>query len=295
MAPASNLRGIAFLLIGAGVFVLNDSLMKLAFSDAPPFQVLFMRGIAGCLWALPVIAAMGNLRDMPRALNSWVLLRGALEVGAILAFITALPRVPIGDLTAIFQTTPLIIVMGMALLHGERVGLHRWGLILMGFSGAMMVAQPGNVGASPYALLGFLVAFFAALRDLAGRRAPADIPVLVATFATMVLVLTAAAIAGALFETWVAPTARATKLMAAAGLFMMLGHMFTFLAFRHASAQAVAPFYYGFMIWAVALGYFIFGDVPNWLAVAGMSIVLASGLAVLMSERNAAAGEPPPM
>ena len=292
MSSQTNLRGIGFLLAGAGVFVLNDCLMKLAFSDAPKFQVLFMRGVAGCLWALPVIAAMGDLGHLPRAVNRWVMLRGLLEVGAILCFIVALPLVSIGDLTAIFQTTPLIIVLGMALLHGERVGLHRIGLIVMGFSGALMVAQPGGADASPYALLGFGVAFYAAMRDLAGRRAPKDIPVLVATFSTMVLVLSAAAVCGILFESWVAPTSRAIGLMTAAGLFMMLGHTFTFLAFRHASAQAVAPFYYGFMIWAVVLGYFIFGDVPNWLAVGGMCIILVSGLVILTNERGKAASQP---
>lgn len=289
MATQSNLHGIIFLIIGAGVFVLNDSLMKLAIHDAPPFQVLFMRGVSGCLWALPVIMAMGNLKDLPAAFNRWVLLRGALEVVAILCFIIALPRVPIGDLTAIFQTTPLLIILGMALIHGERVGMDRVALIIFGFSGALMVAQPGGIGASPYALIGFIVALFAAMRDLAGRRMPGSVPVLVATLATMVLVMLAAAGVGAVAETWVMPSGRVIGLMAAAGLFMMLGHTLTFLAFRHASAQAVAPFYYAFMIWAVFLGFVIFGDVPNWLSLAGMIVVLASGLGVIMLERRAPA------
>ena len=76
-------------------------------------------------------------------------------------------------------------------------------------------------------------------------------------------------------------------LMAGAGLFMMLGHMFTFLAYRNASAQAVAPFYYAFMIWAVFMGYVIFRDVPNTYAIDGMLLILASGLGIVYLERKA--------
>jgi drug/metabolite transporter (DMT)-like permease len=291
MAAPSNLKGIAFLLAGAGVFVLNDSLMKLALSDAPPFQVLSMRGIAGCLWALPVLAAMGALKDLPRALDRWVILRALLEVVAIMAFIVALARVPIGDITAIFQITPLLIVVGMAVLHGEHVGPARLALIGLGFAGALMVAQPGAPTASPYALLGFVVALAAALRDLAGRRIPQRTPVLVSTFATIVLVMGVAAAWSFALEDQVAPTGRHLLLMGAAGLLVMLGHMFTFLAYRHANAQAVAPFYYSFMIWAVIAGAAIFGDWPNMLAFAGMALILASGLAVVYLERRTTAAQ----
>jgi drug/metabolite transporter (DMT)-like permease len=70
---------------------------------------------------------------------------------------------------------------------------------------------------------------------------------------------------------------------------MMLGHMFTFLAYRNASAQAVAPFYYAFMIWAVVLGFMIFGDVPNLLSTCGMALILASGLGIVYLERRSSA------
>lgn len=84
-------------------------------------------------------------------------------------------------------------------------------------------------------------------------------------------------------------------LMAGAGLLMMLGHMFTFLAYRNASAQAVAPFYYAFMIWAIVLGYLIFGDVPNSLSVSGMALILASGLGIIYLERHLSKNRPQPI
>ena len=67
----------------------NDSCMKLAFADAPPFQVLVMRGIAACCGASQLSIA-GLIRDLPKAFNRWVLLRSFSEVVAILSFILAL-------------------------------------------------------------------------------------------------------------------------------------------------------------------------------------------------------------
>ena len=100
------------------------------------------------------------------------------------------------------------------------------------------------------------------------------------------MVMSGAAIVGLSAETWIIPKPYHIILMAGAGLFMMLGHMFTFLAYRNASAQAVAPFYYAFMIWAVILGYAIFRDVPNTYAFAGMLLILESGLGIVYLERK---------
>jgi drug/metabolite transporter (DMT)-like permease len=286
MTQSSNLRGIAFMLAGAGTFVLNDSFMKLALADLPPYEVLTLRGISGTICALVVMAAMGDLTKLPSAFNRWVLLRGILEVGAILTYILALAHAPIGDVTAIFQITPLLVILGMVFLHREETQVMRLVLVALGFAGALLVAQPGSGVTSPYLMFAFATALFAALRDLAGRRVSSAIPALLATFITIVMVMSSAAVVGVSAESWLMPSARHIILMAGAGLFMMLGHMFTFLAYRNASAQAVAPFYYAFMIWAVVMGFMIFGDVPNTLAMAGMLLILASGLGIVYVERR---------
>jgi drug/metabolite transporter (DMT)-like permease len=288
MSQTSNLRGIAFMSAGAFTFVLNDSFMKLALADLPPYEVLFLRGISGTFCALIMMLAMGDLPKLPTAFNRWVFLRGILEVGAILTYILALSHAPIGDVTAIFQTTPLLVILGMIFVHKEKTAVLRFGLVVAGFLGALLVAQPGSSVTSPYLSLAFVTALAAALRDLAGRRVSSAIPALLATFITIVMVMTAGGLIGVFFEVWVMPNQHHTMLLAGAGLFMMLGHMFTFLAYRNASAQAVAPFYYAFMIWAVVMGYMIFGDVPNTLAMLGMLLILATGLAIIYLEKKSA-------
>lgn len=282
----SNLVGIGYLVLGAFCFVLNDSLMKLVMTDLPPYQVLTMRGFFGAVFLFPMLSFSGQLRDVRSGLNRYVLLRGLLEVGAILAFIITLANAPIADVTAIFQTTPLLIVLGMAIIHREPLQGFRIALVITGFAGALMVAQPGGADSSPIAMLAFLTAFFAASRDLVGRHIPETTPVLVSTLATVLLVLAAALAVGLVAEDWRLPSGMNYATMSIAGLLMAFGHVFTFLAYKRADAQAVAPFYYSFMIWALLLGYFLFGEVPNSIALAGMALILCSGIAIIWRERR---------
>ena len=80
--------------------------------------------------------------------------------------------------------------------------------------------------------------------------------------------------------------------MAIAGLFLMFGHALIFLAFRISPARVVAPFTYSFMLWAGLSGYFLFGQLPNALAICGMVLILLAGLAVVLLEGRTRQGDP---
>jgi len=284
MALSQNFRGIAAILVATGSFVANDTCMKLALEDAPPFQVLVMRGIAAIIWCLPVIFALGLIRELPKAFHPWVLLRSGCELLAILAFITALANMPIADVTAIAQISPLIVLLGMWVFFGEKVGGLRLFLVGLGITGALMVAQPGGVASSPFAIFGFLTAVGAAFRDILSRKVPARTPALAVTFSTLFIVMVGALVMSFLFETQVAPTFRHGWLMFIAGFFLMCGHSFIYMAYRMSPARVVAPFNYAFMIWAGISGVLVFGQIPNALAIAGMALIMAAGLAVVFLE-----------
>ena len=160
-------------------------------------------------------------------------------------------------------------------------------LIALGITGALLIAQPGSSSASPYAVFGFLTAIGSALRDLTGRKVPHNIPGLVVALATIVTVMATAGIATVTFETWAPPSNIHMLMMLAAGLFLVGGHTFVFLAFRFAKAAAVAPFYYTFTLWAVLSGLVVFGDIPNWLSMIGIGLILASGLASIALDQRA--------
>jgi len=275
----------------AALFVGNDTLMKLAMLDGlPPYETLCLRGCAAIVWCLAALAVTGNLRYLPMAFNRFALGRAAFETVAILLFIAALAKMPIGDLTALLQTTPLMVMVGAAIAFGEKIGWLRIGLILLGFAGALLVAQPGAASASPLAPLGLLAAVFAAVRDLVGRRIPHEVPTLVATMTTLVMVMLAAAGVMLVLEEPQMPTEGMVTKIAGAGLLLMCGHVAIFLAFRLATVAAVTPFYYSFTLAAVISGLVVFAEVPNWLAVIGMVLILTAGVGVIYADERGRQG-----
>jgi drug/metabolite transporter (DMT)-like permease len=279
------------MIVATATFVANDTCMKLAMAEAPPMQVLVRRGVAACLWCLPLLLLLGHGHAIARVFDRWVLLRCLCEIAAILAFVVALRSMAIADITAIAQIAPLLVLAGAALIWREPIGPARLVLVALGIAGALLVAQPGSGAASLLALLGFATAAGAAARDLVSRRVPRAIPALVVTFATLVTVMLAAAAVGLASEDWIAPTGRHIALMAAAGLFLMFGHLFVFLAYRLAPPRVVAPFFYCLTLWAAISGILVFGDIPNAPAIAGMALIVASGLAVLLFEGRSRRGE----
>lgn len=277
----SAVRGPLFMVIATGSYLINDTLMKLATVGLPPYEVLMLRGIAACLWCIPLLAALGYLRHLPLIVERRVLLRNLFELGAILSYVVALANMPIADATALGQITPLLLLVGASILFGERIGGLRMGLIGLGFFGALMVAQPTMEGISIYALLALANAVLGAARDLAGRRVAAAVPGMIVATSAAVLVLCGAIAAHLLFEEWVAPPIGHLLLLTASGLFLVFGHFFIFMAYRVGPSASVAPFYYCFTVWAVISGIVVFDQFPNTLAIVGILLVVASGLVIV--------------
>jgi len=276
------LRGIAFMVLSTGFFSANDAFMKLSTVGLPPFEVVFLRGVMGSLWALPVVLLTGNGPALPHIVNRWVLLRNCFELMAVLCFVVALANMPIADLAALGQISPMLLLIGVALLYRDPIGWVRALLIAIGFIGAICVAQPGANGISLFAVLGLGCAVGTAFRDIAGRKVSPAIPTLVVAYGTLLLVMVGAGIAMLSFEHWVVPDGQHLLFLACSGLLLSLGHYFIFLSYRTGATAAVAPFYYMFAIWAVCSGALVFGTFPNALALIGIVLIVLSGVAVVL-------------
>src|SRR6476620_9435661 len=244
-----TIRGPLFMIVSTGSYLVNDTMMKLATAGLPSYEVLFLRGVAAALWGFPLLFLLGYGKQIPLIFDGHVLRRNLLELAAI--------------------------------LFGERIGGQRMALIGLGFIGALMVAQPTMQGISVYALLALGNAALSAARDLAGRRVSAEVPGMIVAISAVVVVLIGAGAAHLASERWVMPEARHLLLLAGAGLFLIFGHFFIFMAYRVGPTSAVAPFYYCFTVWADISGLLVFGQFPNALAVCGILLVVTSGLAIV--------------
>jgi drug/metabolite transporter (DMT)-like permease len=282
----SDLSGIAAMLAATATFVVGDSFMKLVTEDLPPFEVLFLRGIAAGLACAVLLIGRGEWRAVSGILEPRALLRAAAETLCTLCYVVALARMPIADVIAILQTVPLIVILGAALLLRERIGPLRIALVVVGFAGALMVAQPGASGVSPAALLAFGAALMGAARDLIGRSVPTRIPVTVVNFATMLMMIVAAGALSLGVETWMAPTGRHLAYIGFAGLFVAFGHVGLLLAYRLGRPASVAPFFYSFALWGVVSGLIVWGALPNAPALAGIALIAGSGIAIVVLDQR---------
>jgi drug/metabolite transporter (DMT)-like permease len=274
-------RGPLYMTLSTCAYVVNDALMKLATEGLPPYEVLMLRGVWASLWGLPLLLILGLGRKLGGMFERRVVVRNLAELVAVLFYVVALANMPIADVIAIVQMNPLLVILGSALIMREPVGGLRLVLIGCGFVGALMVAQPGGA-VSGYALLAFGTAVFAACRDLIGRGVPAAVPGLVVALSCSVIVLVGAGAVHLAAEDWVAPGGRNLALLAGSGLFLFVGHFFVFMAYRVGPTRVVAPFFYTFSVWAVIAGVVVFGELPNGLALIGIALVVASGLAVVL-------------
>jgi drug/metabolite transporter (DMT)-like permease len=288
VALSPNLRGSLLMAVAMAGFTMNDTITKAVSSEMNFGQVMLVRG----LFAIALIAALAWHQRAVRPLRTLmvkpVALRVAGEVGGTVSFLAAIVHLPLANTAAIFQALPLAITLGAALIFGEPVGWRRWLAIIAGFIGVLIIVRPGVEGFNQFSLLALVSVIFCAVRDLATKRIPAPIPSLFITLLTTVTVTTAGAAILVPLGGWTPPSGRALGLLALAAVLLLIGYQCVIMALRSGDISAVAPFRYSALLWAMLLGYLVFGDVPDAMMVTGASIIVLSGLYAFYRERQRA-------
>jgi len=271
---------------------LNDTVMKTLSGEVPLFQAIFLRGALTTLLLFALGRAMGGLR-FRLASRDWgaIALRTFCEGAATFLFLTALFHAPIANVTAILQSLPLTVALGAALFLGEPLGWRRILAILVGFAGVLLIVRPGSDGFTVWSLYALAAVGFVTIRDLAVRRMSVHVPSL-----TVALVgaasITLAAGAVALVQGWQPVTPGQGGTMALAALFIMAGYLSSVMTMRQGEIGFVAPFRYTGILWALILGWLVFGEWPDTLTLIGAAIVVAMGLFTLWRERKSRAARP---
>lgn len=286
---AANRRGILAMAGAMACFIANDAVVKLASAAMPTAQLIFLRGTMATAIVLAVAFATGALARARDTVHRSVVVRALAEALATVLYLTALFQLPIANAAAINLSAPLFIVVLAVAFMGEKVSAAHWLAVCTGFAGVLLVVQPGLEGFNAYALVCLLSALFQALRDLLTRRIAADVPAVLITLSTTVAV-TLLAGALSLVEGWRAFAPRDLALLALAAAFLMGAYYLIVDAMRHGELSLVAPFRYTGVLYAIVLGYLIWGDVPNALAWAGIALLVGAGLFVLHRERARARG-----
>lgn len=283
-ARVANRRGIELMTLSMACFIVNDTLVKFVSQSLPTGQLIFLRGAMASVLVLAIMRGTG-VPLVPRQLVRGVVpLRSAIDAAATLAYLGSLFHLPIADATAINMATPLVITVLAVMWLRARVTIARALAVALGFAGVLLVIQPGVDGLNAWAWLCLLGTVLHALRDLLTQRVPRDVPSIAVTLATAVAV-TVAAGGLLLVQGWQPLGARAFALLALAAVFLTGGYQFLIRAMRSGDIAVIAPFRYSGLLMAVALGWLVWGDVPNALAWCGITLVVATGLYLLRSRR----------
>ncbi len=283
----ANLRGISMILLSSFVFILNDTLIKLASERLPTGQILVMRGSVAFVVILGLLVATGTHRQWRLALHKLVFWRTVGEVAATILYLYALFHMPIANISAVNQIVPLMTTAAAAIFLGEVVGWRRWTAIAVGFVGVMIIMRPGLAGFDAYSLAALGSMAFITMRDLVTRSFPVGMPVLLVTTVTAGAV-TLAGLSISFSETWLVPTAEEWLILAGAGGLLLIGYGTIILAMRGGSMAVIAPFRYCIIVYAIILGYLVWGDIPDSATLIGTAIVVATGLYSIHRERQVA-------
>ncbi|QOZ26619.1 DMT family transporter [Bradyrhizobium sp. CCBAU 51753] len=285
MKLSSNLRGSLLMAAAMASFTVNDTITKAVSVELNIGEILLVRGG----FAIVLVAGLAAYRDALRSLRVlliWpVALRVIGEIGGTLTYLSAIAQIPLANASAIFQALPLVITLGAALVFGEPVGWRRWLAIAAGFIGVLIIVRPGAEGFSQAALSALASVGFCAVRDLATRRIPKQLPTLFITLLTTVTVSTAGAVVLVPLGGWKPPSGNALGLLALAAVLILIGYQCIIAALRTGDISAIAPFRYSALLWAMLTGYLAFGHKPDGAMLIGAAIIVASGLYAFYRER----------
>ena len=277
-------KGIVLVLAAMALYVINDSLVKLSTKLYPVEQILVVRGIFASLLMLGVIIASGHFNKIKDSLEKLIIIRAIAEALVAASFITALTHLPIADLTAIMQTTSIIIVVITAITGLERVTPSLWIAVMLGFFGVLLMVKPGASDFNIYTLIGLLTTFFVAARDLITRKINPAIPTAIVSLTTTLSVVIIGLIPG--IGHWAPLEWRETLYLLAAAVFVTVGNLCAVKAHRIAAPSLLAPFRYSVLIWAFLSGLVIFGDWPDLFTLIGSGLIVAAGLFTMHGEQK---------
>lgn len=292
MVISPNMRGALFMSLSMAGFTFNDSIIKLLTGDLSVAQVIFLRGLIASLLIFLLARQQRALRPPRVLLNRWVAIRILGEVGGTITFLMGLAQIPLANASAILQALPLAVTMGAAIFLAEPVGWRRWGAILAGFAGVMIIVRPGVEGFSPYSLMIVGTVIFASARDIATRKIHAAIPSLYLSTVTAMAVTLAGLFLIWPMGGWKPVSASEFGLISLAACLVLVGYQFIIMSMREGEISFVAPFRYTGFLWAVLLGMVVFGEFPDAFMMTGGAIVIGSGLYTLYRERIKSSAKP---
>lgn len=290
----TTLKGVLIAFICFAAYSFSDAAVKLVEGRVPPFQAGFIGTLFGFA-AIPFILKSGDRwTDIIKTTNRplWLLRFVCSTIGTV-GSIIAFTELSMAEAFCLIFLLPSFATIMSVIFLKEQVGLKRWAAVIIGFIGVLVVLRPGFRELSLGHFTALASGFTAAVSVIIYRKlGPSEknismygAGILGTLIVCFILMLPTAVI----------PTVTDMALLGVFGVLAAVGTVLLMLASQYAPAAIVTPIQYSQMLWAILLGYLIFGDhVDGWMAV-GIALIVGSGLLTLIRERKRGTPLPPPI
>jgi drug/metabolite transporter (DMT)-like permease len=281
----NNLKAALFVVVGMSMISTNDAIVKHITQVFYVGQIIFLRGAVICI----IFAMVMRLRGEPvfnrQTLHRWNLLRAVFELAGTLAFLTGLSLLPIAVASTLGFASPIFLALLAAVVLKENVGPDRWIVILVGFGGVMLITNPFADDASWAVIFPILCAFFVALRDIAIRFVPHDLPSSQVAFTNAWVVMLGGGLYS-LYQGWGEADLEWYLWFLGLGGVLYCGYLFFIIGSRLGELSFIGPFKYISILIAFIYGYLIWGDKPTLTMIFGAVIIVFSGIILLSTEKR---------
>ncbi len=283
-----NLRGSLYMTASMAGFAAEDAFLKAASRHVPVGEAILIMGLIG-IAVFALIALRAGQKPIPAGiLSRTMVLRSASEIAGRLFYALAIALTPLSVASAILQATPLLVVLGAAVIFGEKVGLGRWLLILLGFVGVLVILRPRLSGFDALSLLAVAGMIGFAGRDLATRAAPLSLSNAQLGVMGFIMLTLSGAVILAVGGGAKLPGTTALVLICGAALFGIAAYAALTNAMRNGDVATVTPFRYTRLLFAMILGVVVFAERPDAMTLLGSAIIVGCGVLILTQNRRIA-------
>ena len=218
--------------------------------------------------------------------DKWLIFfRSVTEALTAYFFLTAVMNMPFANVTAILQILPMTVTFAAAIIFQEKVGIFRISLILLGFLGVILIINPAKDGFNMYAGYALISVLSITTRDLLSRKLSVDVPTLIPTvsaslgvFLFSILLITKTAFQPLDLQN--------SFFILAAAFFIIFGYYTAVFVMRSGEISFISPFRYTAVLFALMLGFVFFDEQPDGIAFLGMTIVIISGIALMIKNNS---------
>ena len=282
---SENTKGAFLISLAAACYVMSDIFMKFLSSEISMFQITFLRGLLVTFFLFSycyISKASFFIREWK---DRFVIgIRSILEVIMTYTFLAALFNMNVANANAILQLIPLMVLLGSFAFLRQSPKTHEWIAVLVGCLGAVIIIRPGALDFNFYTIHALVAVFCLAARDLLTVRLNKKIPSNIIAFYSA-LMLTLASFLLSKEPVHFGDLSNSLFILYTA-IFVSIGYIASVAAMRFGDVTFVSPFRYTALLWAMAMGFIFFQEIPKLTTLLGGLIIILAGTYIFYKSKG---------